>query len=83
MLKTSEGSPRASLLQKAVQQGQSAAHMSPLSFLRPPVHQQSTGNSPVMTMLAPTKTAVADKQKQSQLLTLIMHMLAAQKGNPA
>lgn len=79
MLTTSEGSPRAALLQQAVSKGQMAAHMSPLSFVRPPMHGGPVNG--VMTTAPPQLRGAQNNNQQAQLLALVMKMMAAQRGN--
>lgn len=67
---TSEGSPRANLLQQAVKQGQTAAHMNPMSFQRGPIHGQSQDQS-VMTFLPKGKATLGHEQQLQQALSMI------------
>jgi len=79
MLKTSEGSPRAALLHQAVSKGQSAAHISPLSFVRPSLHGGPVGG--VMSLPGLPAKAKSNKQAQAALIAIVMHLLAAERGN--
>lgn len=74
-MKTSEGSPRAALLNQAAMKGQTAAHMHPLSAIRPPLHAGPVNG--LMTQLPRSKKSVQQAGAKAQLLGLVMQMMKA------
>lgn len=78
-INTSLGGPRAQLLQHSVSKGQSAAHMHPLSFVRPALHGPPVGN--IMSVHGLPLKGKTNNQAQAALLALVMHLMNAQRGN--